>query len=139
MSERHGHRPGHAQFAKALDDHVNRRMRRPPPLDFGTITAEGLAIDGFGPVWPKGGILVDERFNHPDTAESPWEMNVGAPMTSPSFPGSPAATGVALHYHQMPLPPQFRPLEAGDRVLLVWLDHDGDSPTPVVIARLVSA
>lgn len=66
---------------------------------------------------PAGDYLVDERFTLEDAT---------TPTSSVGDPG---------HAHTVPRAGSFGPLEAGDRVLVILLNADGD-PNPYVIGRI---
>lgn len=118
---------GTARLAEVLDKHTRSRTRRAPATDLATIQADGsLLLDTFGVPIPAGDYLVDERF----TQENPL-------FETSSESGGSGDASFAEHTHTIGrADTPFRPLTAGDRVLCVMLDADGDAPTPYVIGRL---
>lgn len=124
-------------LARVLDGNARKRARRAYDVELGTITTRqlrtnplaeppaymtvvaGLRLDGTEDEIPIGDCEIAEYL----TAGDPW-------MTTETF------TCTTEHAHEIPQPPQLRPIAGGDRVLVYVVDADTDSPTFVIGARL---
>lgn len=98
-----------------LRSEARRGARKPPDRELATITeALGLMLDSFSWEIPDGDYLIDETFGGRTENEA----------------GGGGDGMFESHSHVIR-----RPLEAGDRVLVVMVG-DGDSQIPYVIGRL---
>lgn len=116
MSKR-GNR-GAAAFAQMLDGHTRKRARASfPATDLATIRAGlKLELDSFPIGFPEGDYIVGERFSGAVTGERA---------------GGGGDAQFAAHDHD-----QAAELAPGDRVVCLILNHDSNSPTPVVVERI---
>lgn len=115
---------GVARLHRAVTRDVEKRTKRAPTHDLGTIQAGGaLLLDSFSNPIPKTDYLVSEFFK--------------IPMPFLSGGGHSQYSGTGTHEHDRPA--VFAPLMTGDRVYAAILDADSDAITPVVLSRVVDA
>lgn len=115
---------GVARLHRAVTRDVDKRTKRAPAHDLGTIQAGGaLLLDSFSYPIPKADYLVSEFFKLPQ----PFLGGGGHSQSS----------GTGTHEHDRPA--AFAPLTAGDRVFVAILDTDSDAITPIVLTRVVDA
>lgn len=99
-----------------LDSQMKRVSRAAVPVtvELGKITSGGgLKIDSFPNVIPRGEYMVDLR------------LTTSTQITTEEASG---------HKHGATLPSQIRPLNSGDRVLVIWAGNE-----PIVVATVVGS
>lgn len=132
------------RLGQAIDNRTNKRNAAPPSMDLGTITAEGLKLDQFGPVIPRSDYLiaewtVDARLPNDSrtyrTASPVGPTGEDTPDTTHSAMGRLDFVGGEDGGHVPSVELRFASaLQLGDRVLVMWVHSD-----PVVISKVVPA
>lgn len=121
---------GTQRLGRALVSEMSKRSKRIPSSDLATINANlGLELDTFGIPIPAGDYLVEERFAQPNTV-----------FTTTQVAGGGGYGSFDSHAHEITRAGTFfRPLAAGDRVIVTIIDADSDSPTFIVTGRIPNA
>ena len=116
--------PGSSKLAEVLVGRIRKEGESPQVIDFGTITAGwGLQPDSFKAVIPNGSYTV---LRHLKLGKSGEEMTVTKMDSEAGDDGESEgdAQPVPPHEHSVPVPDGLQGLQAGDRVLLVWVQNE---------------
>lgn len=115
------------RLAKAIDGRAKERAQRPNELELGAIQDDkSLLLDRFAVPIPPSDYLVSGFLTISEDFITTTELQSGAHSQY---------QGDGAHDHQIVTPEQFKPLKAGDRVLVAWVN---DGTDPVVLCRVVS-
>lgn len=113
--------PGSSKLAEVLVGRIRKEGESPQVIDFGTITAGGgLQPDSFKAVIPNGSYTV---LRHLKLGKSGEEMTV-TKMDSEAGESEGDAQTIPPHEHSVPVPDGLQGMQAGDRVLLAWVQNE---------------